>query len=80
MLSGLSFPIEGFSEFYQLISKVIPSTPGINGFVRLTQMEASFLEVLNEWNHLWLLTAIYFIFAAISLKRRAYKELQYSKE
>lgn len=77
MLSGLSFPVEGFSEFYQGMSKLIPSTPGINGFVRLTQMEASFVEVLNEWNHLWILTVIYFITAAISLKIRAYNELQF---
>tara|TARA_R110001583_G_scaffold83691_4_gene220863 strand:+ start:2845 stop:4044 length:1200 start_codon:yes stop_codon:yes gene_type:complete len=75
MLSGLSFPVEGFSNFYQFISKIIPSTPGINGFVRLTQMEASFIEVINEWNHLWLLTFIYFVIASISLKRRAKKEL-----
>jgi len=77
MLSGLSFPVEGFSEFYQLISKIIPSSPGINGFVRLTQMEASFSEVMNEWNHLWLLTGIYFIFAAISLKIRAFREFNH---
>ena len=36
MLSGLSFPVEGFSDFYQYVSKIIPSTPGMNGFVRLT--------------------------------------------
>ncbi|MBP8791554.1 MAG: ABC transporter permease [Lutibacter sp.] len=75
MLSGLSFPMEGVSPFYQFISRLIPSTPGINGFVRLTQMEASFLEILNEWNHLWILTGIYFVFAVISLKIRAKKEM-----
>lgn len=75
MLSGLSFPVEGFSPFYKLMSTTIPSTPGINGFVKLTQMEASFLEVLNEWNHLWILTFVYFVIAAISLKVRAKKEL-----
>ena len=74
MLSGLSFPVEGFSEFYQLISKTIPSSPGINGFVRLTQMEASFNQVLNDWYHLWLLTIIYFFCAAITLKVRASRE------
>jgi len=79
MLSGLSFPIEGFSGFYQLISNIIPSSSGINGFVRLTQMEASFIEVINEWNHLWLLTGIYFVFAAISLKIRASRELNILK-
>jgi len=76
MLSGLSFPKEGFSRFYLALSNLIPSTPGINGFVKLTQMEASFSEVSNEWQHLWLLTLIYFIIAAISLKLRAYKEIQ----
>ena len=77
MLSGLSFPKESFSEFYQLISKIIPSTPGINGFVKLTQMEASFLEVIYEWHHLWILTAVYFVLAAISLKIRALKEFNH---
>ena len=79
MLSGLSFPVEGFSAFYKWIAKVIPSTPGINGFVRLTQMKASFFEVRNEWNHLWVLSLIYFVIASISLKRRAFKESQLLK-
>lgn len=80
MLSGLSFPKEGFSAFYQLISKIIPSTPGITGFVKLTQMKASFIEVIHEWNHLWLLVIVYFILAAISLKIRGEKESQLLKK
>ena len=80
MLSGLSFPKEGFSGFYQLISKIIPSTPGITGFVKLTQMKASFIEVIHEWNHLWLLVIVYFILAAISLKIRGGKESQLLKK
>lgn len=79
MLSGLSFPKEGFSGFYQLISKIIPSTPGITGFVKLTQMKASFIEVIHEWNHLWLLVVVYFILAAFSLKIRGNKESQLLK-
>ncbi|WP_372768777.1 ABC transporter permease [Lutibacter sp.] len=78
MLSGLSFPKEGFSGIYQLISTIIPSTPGITGFVKLTQMEASFVEVLNEWNHLWLLTFLYFIIASIALKMKSQNE-KYNK-
>ena len=80
MLSGLSFPKEGFSGFYQLISKIIPSTPGITGFVKLTQMKASFIEVIHEWNHLWLLVIVYFILAAFSLKIRGKKETQLLKK
>jgi len=44
MLSGLSFPEEGFSEFYQKLATLVPSTSGINGFVRLTQMKHLFLK------------------------------------
>lgn len=74
MLSGLSFPVEGFSKFYQYLAQTIPSTPGINGFVKLTQMEATFNEVITEWSHLWVLTLIYFILAAITLKIQSTKE------
>jgi len=74
MLSGLSFPMEGFSSFYQQLAKLLPSTSGITGFVKLTQMEASFNQVLNDWYHLWLLTIIYFFCAAITLKVRASRE------
>ena len=74
MLSGLSFPMEGFSSFYQQLAKLLPSTSGITGFVKLTQMEASFNQVLNDWYHLWLLTLIYFLCAVITLKVRASRE------
>ncbi|MDO9593905.1 MAG: ABC transporter permease, partial [Lutibacter sp.] len=79
MLSGLSYPLEGFSPFYQVLAKIIPSTPGIEGFVKLTQMHASLLEVTREWLHLWGLTLLYFILAAISLKIAAYNELKHHK-
>lgn len=75
MLSGLSFPMEAFTPFYQNLAEIIPSTAGINGFVKLTQMEATFSEVLKEWNQLWLLTIFYFIIAAISLKITSKKEM-----
>lgn len=76
MLSGLSYPMESFPKFYQNLAQTIPSTPGINGFVKLTQMEASFQDVSLEWNHLWLLSLIYFILAAITLKVQSRKELK----
>ena len=77
MLSGLSFPIEAFPKFYQYLTQIIPSTPGINGFVKLTQMEATISEVSSEWNHLWLLALIYFIIATITLKLQSTKERKF---
>lgn len=74
MLSGLSFPMESFPKFYQYLAQTIPSTPGINGFVKLTQMEATFQEVSSEWNHLWILTLCYFLIAIVTLKINSSKE------
>jgi ABC-2 type transport system permease protein len=68
MLSGLSFPFEEFPRIFKLISQIIPSTQGINGFVKLTQMKALFNEVFPEWRNLWILTFLYFIAAFISIK------------
>jgi len=76
MLSGLSFPTESFPTFYQELAKLLPSTSGMNGFVKLTQMKASFYDVLTEWNHLWILTFFYFIIAIITLKLQTIKEKQ----
>jgi len=70
MLSGLSFPMEGFSNFYQQLAKLLPSTSGITGFIKLTQMQATFNQVFNNWIQLWLLTIIYFVIAVITLKVR----------
>ncbi|WP_338359512.1 ABC transporter permease [Yeosuana marina] len=73
MLSGLSFPSEGFSKFYQIIAQLIPSTHGIEGFVKLTQMKASFIEISTEWYKLWGLTLLYFIMASFLLKLKVKK-------
>jgi len=70
MLSGLSFPMEGFSNFYQQLAKLLPSTSGITGFIKLTQMQATFNQVFNNWIQLWVLTIIYFVIAVITLKVR----------
>ena len=74
MLSGLSFPTESFPIFYKYLGKLLPSTSGIDGFIKLSQMEASFSNILPEWTSLWLLAFIYFTLAVFTLKRRAKKE------
>ena len=79
MLSGLSFPPENFSQFYQILAQLIPSTHGIEGFVKLTQMKASFPEIMSEWYKLWGLTLIYFIMASFLLKLKVKKINSYSK-
>ncbi len=77
-LSGFSWPIDSMPTWIQYLSTVIPSTPGIKGFLALTQKGASFNDVFMEWQHLWILTIIYFGSTVILLKtilRRAQKTI-----
>ena len=80
MLSGLSFPPEAFSTFHSFLSQLLPSTAGVTGFIKLSQLKASFHEVSTEWMHLWILSLVYFVMAAISLKVRARTEMKRATE
>lgn len=75
MLSGFSYPMQNFPPFFQFLASLLPSTTGINGFVKLSQMNASFSEILNEWKHLWFLCGFYFITAALVLKYRTHQSI-----
>lgn len=58
-LSGVVFPRESIPEALNALAALVPTTPGINGFVRLNQMGASFHEVAPEFAHLAALLALY---------------------
>lgn len=75
MLSGLSYPIEGFPIFYQYLSKTIPSNWGIGGFVKITQMGVSLKDVIKEWTALWVLSIVYFGLASYFIKSSVRKSL-----
>ena len=47
----------------ETLGAVIPSTPAINGFVRLSSMGASLSDVAREWCHLWCITGVYTLIA-----------------
>lgn len=69
MLSGLSYPVEGFPPFFQKLATVFPSTWGIRGFVKLTQMGVPLQDVYAEWQALWWQALVYFALASLVLKR-----------
>ena len=71
MISGISFPAEAMPSWVQAISKIFPSTFGIQGFVRLQTMGASLSEVLTEVESLAILTVIYFTAAYIAIERQS---------
>ncbi|QLG96740.1 ABC transporter permease (plasmid) [Pseudomonas yamanorum] len=58
-LSGLSWPKESMPQVLNGLSLLLPSTPAINGLVKLNQMGASLYEVRRELLNLSLLLLLY---------------------
>jgi len=74
-ISGISWPSSNIPIFWKGFSWLFPSTFGINGFVRITEMGASLLDVQREINALWIQTFTYFVISYIVYKRTYGKQL-----
>ena len=59
MVSGVSFPKEGIPEWLFNLGKLLPSSHGVNGFIRIQTMGASLGEVFAEVKWLVILTIVY---------------------
>lgn len=59
MVSGVSFPKEGIPEWLFNLGKLLPSSHGVNGFIRIQTMGASLGEVFAEVKWLVILTVVY---------------------
>ena len=64
-ISGVSWPKEAIPPFWKAIGYFFPSTPGIQGFIRINTAGASLNEVAHEYRTLWIQAGIYFITACI---------------
>ena len=72
-LTGFSWPREAMPNPVQAAGYVFPADFAIDGIVRIDQLGASLWEVARDWRGLWLLAAVYFTLAVISIllvKRR----------
>jgi ABC-2 type transport system permease protein len=69
-LSGAVFPREAIPLPLQWFSDLLPTTPGIIGFVGLNQMNASWWEIRGEVAHLALLVALYATTAWLGVRWR----------
>lgn len=59
-LVGVSWPVEAFPEPLRALSWLLPSTPGIWGFMKLVPMGATLAEVGGHCLHLLVLLLLYF--------------------
>ena len=62
-LSGVSWPWSAIPAPLKAIAYLIPSTPGIHGFIKINTMGATFQDVWPEFIALWIQAAAYCIAA-----------------
>lgn len=60
-ISGVSWPKESIPAFWKAAGYLFPSTPGIQGFIRINTCGATLHEVAHEYHTLWIQTGCYFI-------------------
>lgn len=62
-LSGVSWPKSNIPEVWQWISCLFPSTFGIQGFVKLNTLGATFADIIPEVKALWMQAVAYGVLA-----------------
>ncbi|MEG1611184.1 MAG: ABC transporter permease [Alistipes sp.] len=67
MLSGVSYPREAIPDWLFAFGQIFPSSHGVDAFIRIRSMGASFDEVLPQIRMLWILTIVYGGLACIGI-------------
>lgn len=67
-LSGISWPWSAMPEALKAIAMLLPSTPGIQGFIKINTMGASLQSVWFELIILWIQTLVYWVGATFMHK------------
>ncbi len=67
-LSGFSWPTDNFPSLWRIVGYAIPSTAGIQGFLRINSMGADIEQVSLQYSILWVLTGVYFVGACLSIR------------
>lgn len=58
-LSGFSWPVEAFPWGFKYLAHLFPSTPAINGFLKISVMGLPLQDAFKEWYEFWILSAAY---------------------
>lgn len=64
-ISGVSWPEASIPPFWKAVGYLFPSTPGIQGFIRMNTAGATLNEVAHEYHVLWIQAGVYFFLACI---------------
>jgi len=69
-LCGFSWPKSSIPAWLNHLAMLLPSTSGVDGFLKINQMGASLKDVSYNWGVLLVLTLIYFGLAFVSIKKQ----------
>ena len=75
-LSGVSWPGTAIPWYWQTLADLIPSTFGVNGFVRLSTMGASLADVQPEYTALWIQVLAYGLLAWWVTRKNEVRKIQ----
>ena len=70
--AGFIWPKEAIPEFITYFSLFFPSTPAMQGFLKLNQMGAEFSSILVQYGILWLQVILYLLLSIYVLRRNEY--------
>ena len=66
-LTGMVWPQSNMPRFWLWVSHLFPSTPGVQGYIKLSSMGAHLADTRPEYLTLWIQAGAYFIAACLSL-------------
>lgn len=66
-LTGMVWPQCSMPKIWLWFSHLFPSTPGVQGFIKVSSMGAALSDVRTEYLTLWIQAGAYFITATLSL-------------
>lgn len=67
-MSGAVWPQSAMPPFWRVFSSFFPSTPGVEGYIKISSMGASLSEIRQDYLALWVQAGVYFITACESLR------------
>jgi ABC-2 type transport system permease protein len=66
--TGMVWPQSNMPRFWYYFSYIFPSTPGVQGFIKVSSMGSSMADVEAEYLALWFQAGIYLVTACFSLR------------
>ncbi|WP_242349002.1 ABC transporter permease [Mucispirillum schaedleri] len=68
MLAGFIWPHWMMPDWIKYFSYLIPSTPGVAGFLYIRQMGASITDIMPKYINLWIQVAVYTVTAVMAIR------------